>query len=75
MPPKTKYQKQLASARAVKQRSEGGSFEANSDEQERVEADQESLSMAGDSEDEDDNDEAIAKYASEWVESLNWDDL
>ena len=31
--------------------------------------------MAGDSEDEDDNDEAIAKYASEWVESLNWDDL
>ena len=36
--PKTKRQKQLASARAVKRRrSEGGSFEANSDEQERSE--------------------------------------
>ena len=60
---------------------EGGSFEANSDEQEHGEADQESLSMAGDSEEEDDNEinfdfvEAIAEYASEWVESLNWDDL
>ena len=79
MPPKTKRQKQLASARAVKRRrSEGGSFEANSDEQERGEADQESLSMAGDSEEEDDNEidfdfvDAIAEYASQWVESLNF---
>jgi hypothetical protein len=83
MPPKTKQQKQLASARAVKRRrSEGESSKADSDGQERGEgslADQESLSMAGDSEEDDEIDfdfvEGIAEYASEWFESLNWDDL
>ena len=84
MPPKTKRQKQLANAPAVKRRSEGESSEANSDGQERGEgssADQESLSMAGDSEEDDDDQiyfdfiEGIAEYASEWVESFNWDDL
>ena len=90
MPPKMKRQKQLEKARAAKRRKTEGESSNSAEKQENAaeqaegnsSADQESEDpVVGEEEDDDDGQidfdfvAAIAEYASEWVESLNLDDL
>lgn len=83
MPPKTKRQRQLANARAAKRRKSDGESSNPAEEQAEGSSSNDQESVPGEEQDDVDDDDqmdfdfvaAITAFASEWVESLNWDDL